>query len=147
MEYLKEEDTKQGAIRLGLFVCMFPPALLQFVESLILGGEMGVEIEITSANFDSEINSGVALIDFWASWCAPCRMQGPILEKVAEHVADKAKIGKCNVDDQQGLAAKFGVQSIPTLIVFKDGAEVERLIGLQSEKVLLEKLNELALTT
>ena len=106
---------------------------------------MGAGIEITSANFDSEIKSGVALVDFWASWCAPCRMQGPILEKVAEQVADKAKIGKCNVDDQQELAAKFGVQSIPTLIVFKDGAEVERLIGLQSEKVLLEKLNELAL--
>ncbi len=106
---------------------------------------MSVGIEITSANLASEIESGVALVDFWASWCAPCRMQGPILEKVAEQVVDKAKIGKCNVDDQQELAAKFGIQSIPTLILFKDGTEVDRLVGLQSEKVLLEKLSKLAL--
>jgi len=106
---------------------------------------MSAEIELTGINFDSETSSGVILVDFWATWCGPCQMQGPILQKVAEQVAGRAKVGKCNVDVEQGLAAKFEIRSIPTLVIFKDGKEVERLIGLQSEKILLEKLDALAL--
>jgi len=102
---------------------------------------MSNEVTITDANFDSEIASGVTLVDFWAAWCGPCKMQAPILEKVAEKMSGKAKVGKCNVDEAQGLAAKFGIMSIPTLIIFKDGKESQRFIGVQSENTLVEKLN------
>jgi thioredoxin 1 len=101
---------------------------------------MSAEIEITDANFNSEASAGVILIDFWAPWCGPCRIQGPIIEKVAEQVGDKAKVAKCNVDENQAIASQFGVQSIPTLIILKDGKEVERMVGVQQENVLVEKL-------
>ncbi|MDY6912692.1 MAG: thioredoxin [Chloroflexota bacterium] len=101
---------------------------------------MSAEIEITDANFDAETGSGVTLIDFWAPWCGPCKMQGPIVEKVAEQMAGKAKVGKCNVDENQSVANRFGIQSIPTLIILEDGKETDRLVGVQQEKVLVEKL-------
>ena len=104
---------------------------------------MSSEITITDANFDSETASGVTLVDFWAPWCGPCNMQGPVIEKVAERMAGKAKVGKCNVDEEQGLSRKFSIMAIPTLIIFKDGREAERIMGLQSEEVLVEKLNAL----
>jgi thioredoxin 1 len=104
---------------------------------------MSTELIITDANFDTETSNGITLIDFWAAWCGPCKMQGPIVEQVAEKMAGKAKVGKCNVDEQQGTAAKFGIQSIPTLIIFKDGKEVERMVGLRTEGDLVEKLDAL----
>lgn len=102
---------------------------------------MSTELTITDANFDSEVASGVTLVDFWAAWCGPCRIQGPIVERVAEEMAGKAKVGECNVDNAQRLAEKFGIMSIPTLIIFKDGKESQRFIGVQSENVLVERLN------
>ncbi len=107
---------------------------------------MSTEVEITDANFNSETSSGVTLVDFWAPWCGPCRMQGPIIEKVAEQLSGKAKVGKCNVDKEQGIASRLQIVSIPTIIIFENGRETERLIGLQTEKVLLEKVNELTAT-
>lgn len=104
---------------------------------------MSAEVEITGANFESETGKGITLVDFWAPWCAPCRMQGPVVEKVAEKMAGKAKVGKCNVDQEPGLAQRFGISSIPTLVVFRDGREVDRLIGLQNEKALVNKMNSL----
>mgnify|MGYP002683348384 CR=1 FL=1 len=81
-------------------------------------------IELNDSNFDAEAKAGVVLIDFWAPWCGPCRMQTPILEQIAGQV-EGAKIAKLNVDEAPALAAKFGVMSIPTLIVLKDGQPVE----------------------
>lgn len=104
---------------------------------------MSSELTIKDANFEAEAANGVVLVDFWAAWRGPCRTQGPIVEKVAETMAGKAKVGKCNVDEEQRLALKYGVMSIPTLIIFKDGAEQERFVGVQSEKMLVEKLNSL----
>ncbi|MBM4151942.1 MAG: thioredoxin [Kiritimatiellaceae bacterium] len=96
--------------------------------------------ELTVENFAATIASGTVLVDFWAPWCGPCKMQGPILDKVAAKVGDKAVITKVNVDECPSLAAQFGVRSIPTLILFKDGQKVRDFIGVQQEPVLVEVL-------
>lgn len=91
-------------------------------------------IELTKANFDEEVleYKGVVLIDFWASWCAPCNMLSPVIDQVAsEH--NEIKVVKVNVDEQGELAGKFGIHSIPTLVVMKDGVEVKRTSGLMSK--------------
>ena len=101
---------------------------------------MGAEIELTDANFDETVGSGVALVDFWAPWCGPCRMQGPIVEKLAEELSGKAKVGKLEVDGNPGTAAKFNVMSIPTLVLLKDGEEVQRFVGVQDEDTLTKAI-------
>ncbi len=97
-------------------------------------------IELTVDSFNDAIASGTVLVDFWAPWCGPCKMQGPILDKVAEAVEGKAVIAKVNVDENAPLAAQFGVRSIPTLLLFKDGEKVQDFIGVQQEATLVEAL-------
>jgi thioredoxin 1 len=97
-------------------------------------------IELNDSNFDAEAKAGVVLIDFWAPWCGPCRMQGPILEQIVGKV-EGAKIAKLNVDDAPAVAAKFGIMSIPTLIVLKDGQPVKQFVGVQQADTLLAALN------
>ena len=97
--------------------------------------------ELTVDNFKETIASGTVLVDFWAPWCGPCKMQAPILEKVAEQIGDKAVIAKVNVDEAAPLAAEYGVRSIPTLILFKDGKKVQDFIGVQQEPALIEALS------
>ncbi|MDD2236633.1 MAG: thioredoxin [Kiritimatiellae bacterium] len=94
-------------------------------------------VELTDANFSEKTASGVALVDFWAPWCGPCRMQGPIIDELAEQVGDAALIAKLNVDDAPGVAAKFSVRSIPSLFLLKDGAVVEQYVGVQTLDKLL----------
>jgi len=96
--------------------------------------------ELTVDNFDEAIAAGTVLVDFWAPWCGPCKMQTPILDKVAEAVEGKAVITKVNVDEHAPLAAKFGVRSIPTLILFKDGEKVQDFIGVKQEAELVKAL-------
>ena len=96
-------------------------------------------IELTASNFEAETKSGVVLIDFWAPWCGPCRMQGPILEQIVGKV-EGAKIAKLNVDEAGAIAAKFNVMSIPTLIVLKDGESVNQFVGVQQADTLVAAL-------
>jgi len=98
-------------------------------------------IELTADNFNDSIASGTVLVDFWAPWCGPCKLQSPILEKVAEAVEGKAVVAKVNVDENAPLAAQFGVRSIPTLLLFKDGEKVQDFIGVQQEAALVEALS------
>jgi thioredoxin 1 len=97
-------------------------------------------LELNDNNFEAETKSGVVLVDFWAPWCGPCRMQTPILEQIAGKV-EGAKIAKLNVDDAPAIAAKFGVQSIPTLLVLKDGESVKQMVGVQQADTLIAALN------
>ena len=104
---------------------------------------MGKYIELTSENIDATIKEGVALVDFWAPWCGPCRMIAPVIEELAEDFDGRAKICKINTDEQQELGVKYGVRSIPTIIFFKDGEIVDQMVGAASKQAFEEKLNAL----
>ncbi len=95
-------------------------------------------------NFQQEINSGVTLVDFYADWCGPCRMMEPIINDLADELEDKVKIAKIDIESAQRTAASFQVTSIPTIIVFKDGVEVERLVGLKDKETLKRTLTRFA---
>ncbi len=98
-------------------------------------------IEITADNFDALINSDTpTLVDFWAPWCGPCRALGPTIEQLAQDLAGKANIAKLNVDDNPSLAAKFGVSSIPTVLIFQNGKLLETLVGLRPANAYIEAL-------
>lgn len=99
-------------------------------------------VKLTDANFNEEVKSGVTLVDFWAPWCGPCRMVAPVLEEVAEKYQGKAKIGKLNVDENQATAGEFGIMSIPTMLVFKDGEPVDKIVGAVPKDAIEEKLNQ-----
>lgn len=102
-------------------------------------------LHLTDANFETEVNNSTlpVLVDFWAPWCGPCRMLAPVLEQIAQRFAGKVVVGKVNVDENPGVTGKFGIQSIPTLIFFKTGKEIERLIGAMPEPALSAKVDEL----
>lgn len=100
-------------------------------------------IEITNENFDEKVlkSDKPVMLDFWASWCGPCRMQAPIFDACAEKAGDTAVFGKVNIDEQMELAQQFDVMSIPTIIVIKDGNVAFRAVGVQSEATLLQALD------
>lgn len=99
-------------------------------------------LSISDIDFSEKISTGVVLVDYWAVWCMPCRLQAPILEKVAQEMSGKAKIYKLDVDKNQVTSAKYGIVSIPTIIIFKDGKKVETLVGLQNKESLIQSLNK-----
>lgn len=103
------------------------------------------EVVLTDANFKAEVldYKGVVMVDFWAPWCGPCRMLGPVVEELAGEYAGKVKIAKLNVEEAPDTSTQFGVSSIPTLIFFKDGKVVSQTVGLQTKSALQEKLNAL----
>ncbi len=99
-------------------------------------------LEISSANFEQEVvkATGPVLVDFWAPWCGPCKMISPMIDEIAEEKAGKLKVGKVNVDDNQDLAMKFGINAIPTLLLFRDGQVKEAIRGAPGKKDLEKKL-------
>ena len=99
-------------------------------------------LNLNKDNFEKSIANGVALVDFWAEWCGPCKMQLPIIEEFSSEMEGKATIGKVNVDEELELAQSFGIQSIPTLILFKAGKPVKKLVGLHSKESLYEEVNQ-----
>ncbi|MBQ2066030.1 MAG: thioredoxin [Clostridiales bacterium] len=100
------------------------------------------EIVLTGDNFESEVMQSElpVLVDFWATWCGPCRMVGPVVAEIAEEFEGKVKVGKVNVDEEDELAEKFGVQSIPTIILFKNGEEAARQVGFAPKAKLVQML-------
>ena len=103
---------------------------------------MGKALEITDANFEEVMKSDQPiLVDFWAEWCGPCKMIGPVVEELAGDYEGKAVVGKVNVDENPAVAAKFGIRSIPTLLVFKGGEIVDKQVGAVPKGVLAGKLD------
>lgn len=96
-----------------------------------------MEITLTSENFDEMTAQGTVLVDFWASWCGPCMMLAPVLEEIAAEKAGSLTVGKVNVDDEPALARRFGVSSIPTLILIKDGRPVSQTVGYMPKSEVL----------
>ncbi|OGV38975.1 MAG: thioredoxin [Lentisphaerae bacterium GWF2_45_14] len=101
---------------------------------------MGEVKHLTEENFESEIGSGVALVDFWATWCGPCKMLGPIIDEVAKEIGDDAVVAKVNVDEAQQLAAKYNVRSIPAIFILKGGEVVNQFVGVQDKQSLINAL-------
>jgi len=107
---------------------------------------MKATIEINSEIFESEVlkSAQPVLADFWAEWCGPCKMLGPVIEEIATENLGRLKIVKVNVDSNPGLAARFGIQSIPTLLYFADGKVMHQTVGVIGKKAILDKLEGLA---
>ena len=103
-----------------------------------------MEFEITNQNFNEIISQGKpVLVDFWATWCGPCKRLGPIIEEVAAEYDGKAIVGKCDIEENDELTEKFGIMNVPTVVFLKDGKEVDRVVGLAMKNVYQEKLNAL----
>lgn len=93
-------------------------------------------LEVNDHTFQSDVSSGTVLVDFWAPWCGPCKMIAPILEEIDKELGNEIKIAKLNVDENPEATGKFGVMSIPTLLLFKDGQVVEKIVGFQPKEQL-----------
>ncbi len=99
--------------------------------------------ELSNDNFDQETSTGITLVDFWAPWCGPCKMMGPILDQLSDEIGEKAQITKVNVDESPEIAAKYNVRSIPALFIFKDGEIKEQFVGVQTKDKLSESIKNL----
>ncbi|RSL32220.1 thioredoxin [Salibacterium salarium] len=99
-------------------------------------------VNVSDQSFAEETSEGVVLADFWATWCGPCKMIAPVLEEIDSEMGDQVKIAKLDVDENQETAGKYGVMSIPTLLMFKDGEVVEQIVGFQPKEQLVELINK-----
>ena len=104
---------------------------------------MGQYIELTQENFDSVVSKGVAVVDFWAPWCGPCRMLAPVIDELAKEYNGKASICKVNTDEEEELSAKYGIRSIPTILFMKDGNIVDQVVGATSRQEIKDKIDAL----
>jgi thioredoxin 1 len=96
---------------------------------------------LTDDNFSSTIKSGVSLVDFWAAWCGPCRVQGPIVDEIADEIGEKVKIFKLDIDQHKKIAGQLGIKSISTILLFKDGKMVQKFVGVKPKPVLVKAIN------
>ncbi|MDD3907795.1 MAG: thioredoxin [Bacteroidales bacterium] len=97
-------------------------------------------VTLTDKNFQTQTKNKLVLVDFWASWCAPCRMMAPVLNDAAAELKDNARIGKVNIEENRFLAQKFKIRNIPTMVLFKDGVEVSRFTGVKNKEFLLRQI-------
>lgn len=99
-------------------------------------------VHLTAPNFDKALKKELVLVDFWAEWCAPCRIQNPILEEIVLEMGDKALIAKLNVDDNREIAAKYSIRSIPTLLLFHKGEIARQFVGVQQKQTIMNAINQ-----
>jgi thioredoxin 1 len=100
-------------------------------------------LTLTDKNFQNQTKNKLVLVDFWASWCAPCRMMAPVLNEVADELTGNSFVGKVNIEEYQSLAQKFQVRNIPTLVLIKNGVEVNRFVGIKNKEFLLQQINKM----
>lgn len=97
---------------------------------------------LTDANFKKKISAGVVLVDFWAEWCQPCKILGPVISEIADEMSNKAIIAKLDVQNNQKIAQELGIRNIPTLIVFKNGKPIDKIVGVKPKKVIVKAIEE-----
>lgn len=129
-----------GAIVLGVIVLRWI-AMRKIKNTPMVDDHKNV-ITLTDKNFQQQTKNRVVLVDFWASWCAPCRMMAPVLNDVASELTGNAHVGKVNIEEYQSLAQRYKVRSIPTLILFKNGIEVNRFVGIKTKEFLLKEIGK-----
>lgn len=126
---------------IALVVIYFGYSLRKLMKSPMAKDHEKLKI-LTEQNFQSQIKKGLTLVDFWAEWCMPCKMMAPILNEVAAAADENASVGKVNIEEFQSIAAQYNVRSIPTLILFRDGKEINRFVGIKDKNFLLKQLNQ-----
>jgi len=104
---------------------------------------MAKYVELSNDNFEATIAEGITMVDFWAPWCGPCRMIAPVVEELAEDFEGKATIAKVNTDEEQDIAVKYGIRSIPSILFFKNGEVVDQMVGAASKDAFADKINAL----
>lgn len=124
-----------------LFVAYFKR--YKMIKGMINQKESNKVINLTDQSFESVVGNGITLVDFWAPWCTPCKIQGPIISDVAEEIGEKAKITKLNIDENRKIAGKYGIRSIPTIYIFKNGEPVVKFVGVKTKTILLKAINEI----
>ena len=123
------------------FILISASVLLGFVSCKSSSSDKNI-LTLTSSNFVDETAKGVVMVDFWATWCVPCRAMAPVIEEIAGQTIGKVKVGKVDIDQNGPLANRFGIQSIPTVLIFKDGQLMETFIGVQSKAALVNALSK-----
>ena len=96
---------------------------------------------LTDKNFQHQVKNGLILVDFWASWCIPCKMMAPVLNDVAEEITGNVHVGKLNVEHNQAIAAKYNIRNIPTMVLYNNGKEINRFVGAKSKDFLIKQIN------
>ena len=100
-------------------------------------------LQLTGENIDQELHDRIVLVDFWAEWCAPCRMMNPVLNELVEEISTNCRIGKVNIEEQPALAERYNVRSIPTMLILMDGKEVHRMVGIRSKDQILKAIDKI----
>jgi thioredoxin 1 len=126
----------------GTFIIFILAALLVSISACKNGSSDGNILTLTTENFSSETSQGIVLVDFWATWCMPCKAMAPVIEEIAGQTKGKMKVGKLDIDANSRIANQYGIQAIPTILIFKDGQVVETLVGLQSKAAVVNALSK-----
>ena len=133
-------------IPLGILILLLVAALVKrykMFKSMANGEDSEKLILLTDASFQKTIGKGISLVDFWAPWCTPCKIQGPIVSELAEEIGDKVNVCKLDIDQNKKTAAKLKIRSIPTIILFKDGKPVKQFVGVKTKGVLMKTIHSL----
>jgi thioredoxin 1 len=130
------------AIIIGILAFLFLSARARMKNMPLVADHQKI-LTLTETNFQHQTKNKVMLVDFWASWCAPCRVMAPVLNDVADNLTGNLHVGKVNIEQYQSLAQKFKIRSIPTLVLLKNGIEVNRFVGMKDKDFLIQQINKI----